>query len=487
MGGDVKKANSAVRVSRYFKLNRDQSTLDFVDVPIGEDVKVYVDPSRLRSMSSPWAAECNSLLQHFFETLLRYLKEGNDAAGLNMLEHLTEKNEFHLGESKGVSDGRAFGPEYAKKVWNALKNSRAHSSGLLQDIEDTCLFIDGIGPDRMSDAICNIIRGPLIKYTQDMCVYYGIELTPDVDSGPIWDPQTNQWQDDLVPLPITPYGKILFVPKAAVRHSFVYDYSDYYRNYLLPAMQQSEKALNSALVILLKNGNVRVTKKDLCEKYGADKLAVVRETIRHPGVLDQYKAEKIRKSRPITNQILSEVENVSSPDYSRLLKDVLAIPVGREHATAYEDAIEKLLSALLYPSLAYPEKQHKIHEGRKRIDIKYSNVANSGFFHWLHQHYSSAFIFVECKNYGSEIGNPEVDQLSGRFSPSRGQVGLLVFRTVEDVNRLQERCTDTAKDTRGYIIALTDDDLKDLVSEYLRSNGEQTFSLLRKKFQALVM
>lgn len=483
----MKEANPGVRVSKYFRLDRDQSTLDFVDVPIGKDVRVYVDPSRLRSIDSPWAAECNSILQHFFETLLRHLQAGDDDAGLGMLEHLTEKNEFHLGQSKGISDGRAFGPEYARKVWTALKNSKARSSGLLQDIEDTCLFIDGIGPDRISDAICNIIRGPLIKYTQDMCGYYQIPLTPDVDSGPIWDPLTDNWQDELLPLPMTPYGKILFVPKAIVRHSFIYDYSDYYRHYLLPAMQESEKALNTALVTILKNGAVRVTKKDLCEKYGVDKLAVVDQTIRHPSVLDKYKAEKIKKSRPITNQILSEVENIPFPDYASLLKDVLAVPLGKAHATDYENAIEKLLSALLYPSLAYPEKQQKIHEGRKRIDIRYTNVANSGFFHWLLQHYPSAFIFVECKNYGTEVGNPEVDQLSGRFSPGRGQVGLLVCRAVEDEARLQKRCIDTAKDSRGFIISLTDVDLKELVQEYMATSGEQRFALLRRKFEALIM
>jgi len=181
----MKKANPSVRVSKYFRLDRDQSTLDFVDVSIGKDVRVYVDPSRLRSIASPWAAECNSLLQHFFETLLRHLQAGDDDAGLGMLEHLTEKNEFHLGQSKGISDGRAFGPEYARKVWSALKNSKARSSGLLQDIEDTCLFIDGIGPDRISDAICNIIRGPLIKYTQDMCGYYDIPLKKFLKKSPL--------------------------------------------------------------------------------------------------------------------------------------------------------------------------------------------------------------------------------------------------------------------------------------------------------------
>ena len=211
------------RVSQFFGLNRNQNTLDFVDVPIGNDAAVFLDPSRLRAMDTPWATECNSLLQHFFETLLRCLAEDNEAFGLSMLTALSEKNEFHLGLSKGKSDGRAFGPKYAGRVWSTLQKSAARGSGLLRDLEDTILFIDGIGPDRVSDAVCNVIRGPLIKYTQAMCQYYDISLTQDVPSGPVWDATTETWEEAMIPLPMTPYGPLLLVPKIAVRQRLVYD------------------------------------------------------------------------------------------------------------------------------------------------------------------------------------------------------------------------------------------------------------------------
>lgn len=140
-------SNTKTRVSKYFSLGRDQTTLDFVDVPIGNDVAVFLDPSRLRSMESSWASECNSLLQHFFEALLKHIHNDDVTAGIYMLEGLTEKNEFHLGFSKGKSKGTGFGPEYARKFWHALSKSKAGRTGLLKDIEDACLFIEGVGPD----------------------------------------------------------------------------------------------------------------------------------------------------------------------------------------------------------------------------------------------------------------------------------------------------------------------------------------------------
>ena len=280
------KVSPKTQVSKFFKLERDQTTLDFVDVPIGNDTAVFLDPSRLRNMQSEWASECNSLLQYFFESLLEKITTGDKSSGVAMLEALTEKNEFHLGFSNGLSDGRAFGAGYADKVWDALSSSKAGKTGLLQDIEDTCLFIDGIGPDRISDAVCNIIRGPLIAYTQDVCNYYGIPLTKDVDSGPVWNPQNKKWEDELVSLPTTPFGKLLLIPKIAVRHRLVYDYSSYYTHHLLPAMQQSEKKLNSGLVHTLKDGRKRVTKKSLVAKYGSNKAAIAQQTLRHPDVLE---------------------------------------------------------------------------------------------------------------------------------------------------------------------------------------------------------
>jgi hypothetical protein len=144
------------------------------------------------------------------------------------------------------------------------------------------------------------------------------------------------------------------------------------------------------------------------------------------------------------------------------------------------------LSALFYPSLCNPTKQHRIHEGRKRIDITYTNEARAGFFEWLAKHYPCAFVFVECKNYGKELGNPEVDQLSGRFSPSRGKVGLLVCRSLEKPDALQARCKDTANDDRGYIMFLTDEDLIELMEYAKLGIQSMDFPLLGNKFRALV-
>jgi hypothetical protein len=204
-------------------------------------------------------------------------------------------------------------------------------------------------------------------------------------------------------------------------------------------------------------------------------------------VLEKYREHSKRLSSPITHEQLAEIENISPPKFDELLTAVLSIQPGIEGAVEYEKAVEKLLSALFFPSLTSPTKQARIHDGRKRIDITYVNNPAKGFFNWVLLHYPSSHIFVECKNYGKEIGNPELDQLAGRFSPSRGQVGFLICRSVADLTKITDSCIDTQRDGRGYIVVLTDDDLRQIVANYISSNGEADYPLLMSKFKKLIM
>jgi hypothetical protein len=476
-----------VRVSQYFKLGRTQPYLDFVDVPLDTDVAVFLDPTAIRQMESAWGHECKSLIQTFFESVLRLIRDGRDADAQRLLASLNERNEFHLGYSAGESRGHGFGEDSAKWIWSTLTRSKAAATGLLRDLEDTVLMIPGIGPDMLSDAVSNIIRGPLLRYTQDMCAYYGIPTMADVDSGPIWNPVAERWDHVFLPLPVTKDTRLVLVPKILVRRRIAYDYTKYYRHYLLPAMQREELNANSGLVQVLRDGSRRVTKKALMEKYGADKLAVVRETIKRPDILERYRKDKVTTAHPpLVHDEIAEIEGTALPDFEVLYNEIAAVPVGREHAPQYEARIERLLSALFYPALCNPTKQDPIHDGRKRIDITYVNVARRGFFAWAAQHYPCALMFAECKNYGKEVGNPDIDQLAGRFGPSRGTIGLLVCRSVADMSLLMKRCKDTAGDHRGFIIPLEDRDLARLIKDHLRDPHRSEFPLLRERFEDLI-
>lgn len=476
------------RVSTIFKLKRSQATLDFVDVDVERDTRVFVSPRALALMQTDWGDGCVSLIQNFFETVLQLIKDGKNDKAEALLQELREPNETHLGMSRGKSRGRALGNDSAHDVWAALSQSAAAKSGLIQDLEDTVLLIPGISVDIVSDITTNIIRGPLIEYTQEQAKQLGIPLMQGVPSGPMWHPGRDEWITQFVELPMTVTGKLLLVPKAIVRRTSLYDMQYFYRHYMLEEMQREELKAGSALVTMLKKGP-KVHKSDLIKKYGSDKKAVIEQTLKRPDVLDEYR--KDMGKRPflsLSHEDLENVEGDKPTDWDGLLNAVTSLDTGSEHAGAYEKAIEALLTALFYPDLVHPVYQHEIHQGRKRIDIKYTNMAGVGFFEWLAKHYMAPQIFVECKNYGAEVANPELDQLSGRFGRSRGNVGILVCRSFKNKAKFEQRCRDTALDDRGYIIALDDADLRALV-EARKSDQEaayREYSVLRKRFDALI-
>lgn len=477
-----------MRVSEYYQLGRTQPTLDFVDVDIEGDASVFVDPRALRLLPSEWGSECVFLIQNFFREVLKAIQSGDQERGRYLLLALREPNETHLGLSRGRARGRAIGLYSAGAIWDALSQSEASKSGLLEELEDTILMIEGISADIISDIATNIIREPLIRYTQEVAKYYGILLVPGINSGPMWNAENARWHSDFVSLPMTEQGKLLLVPKVIVRKRMDYDVGEYYRHYLIEHLREAELSANTELVYLLRDGSPKVNKKDVAAKYGFGKAVIVQETRNHPEILEKYRKDKRGRYQPPLDHLeISLAEGTPQPDWDNLLQTLIDLPTGQEHFSQYEKAVEGLLTALFYPSLTNPVKQLQIHEGRKRIDLTYTNVATYGFFHWLSMHYSASHIFIECKNYGREIGNPELDQIAGRFSPSRGQFGIITCRSFENKELFVRRCRDTTNDQRGFIIPLDDDDLRILVEEVKGQIREARFDFLYSCFKKLVM
>ncbi|OEJ35602.1 hypothetical protein BGK67_09810 [Streptomyces subrutilus] len=352
-----------------------------------------------------------------------------------------------------------------------LAESEAARTGLIQDLEDTAFFIDSVDKDIISDVTTNIIRGPLISYTQQMAELFGIPLERGVVSGPVWNPVSLEWENGFTELPTPDGNKLLLVPKVIVRRSMHMSRSEYYRNHLVPVLQEEEADSASRGLANTVRGRVWVTKKEIAKKYGSTKPDVTRETLKRPSIYEHYREVKREVTpRPLSHRELSVTGDSPMPDFEALLRVVLDTPTGPADATRYHNAVEALLSALFYPSLSMPEKEDAIHDGRKRIDISYTNVAKDGFFRYLANHkIPSRYVVVECKNYGSDVQNPELDQISSRFSPLRGKFGILTCRSFENKELFLRRCRDTALDRRGYVIALDDEDLTALVAEAVKS------------------
>jgi hypothetical protein len=475
-----------MRVSQRFKLGLSQSELDFVDVDIRNDVPLCLDPRALRLLRTSWGQECVSLVQDYFTAVLGAVRDDDVSEGRRLLGGLHEPNETHLGLSRGSSKGSAIGEDLASDLWDSLSQNKAvRASGLLEDLEETALLVPGIDRDRISDIVTNVIREPLIRYTQAMCGHYGIPVVAGIDSGPLWSPAVNDWLSHPVSLPRVPSGKLLLVPKSIVRRKLDFNQSDYFNHYVLEYLKGVELSAGSSLVQLLKDGTPRVTKKDLKVKYGTGKTVAADLTREYPDMLDQYRSRDPRRSPPLSHEDLANGKR-DLPRWDDALADLQRVPTGSAAAKRYEDAVEKVLSLVMHPDLTFPVREHKIHQGRKRIDIVYTNAAGTGFFDWLARHYPAAHVVIECKNYPGDPANPELDQIAGRFSPSRGRVGLLCCRRFENKDLFWERCVDTAHDDRGWIIPMDDDDLADLVGIRKSDDTLALWEFYKARFDRLI-
>lgn len=174
------------KFSEYFELNKSQPELDFVDITPGTDIPLFIDPYSASIRTDEWSIKCNLHIRSFFQTLINYIRSNHVNEAKNLLNYLHEPNETCLGLSSANPNGRRVGGKQASDLYQNLLKSQAAKTGLLSELAECDLFIEGIGRDKISDITTNIIRKLLIEYTQQQANLLGIELT-EVASGFLWD------------------------------------------------------------------------------------------------------------------------------------------------------------------------------------------------------------------------------------------------------------------------------------------------------------
>jgi hypothetical protein len=450
-----------------------------------------LDPYFLGQRTDDWSVAASRTIRDFFQRFLTLIRAGKEAEAYDLFTHLNEPNETRLGLSRGRPQGRGVGAGDSKLIFESLKKSKAVQSGLVEDLEDCRLFVDGIDKDKTSDMVTNIIRKHLLEYTQSQCRNFGISLTT-APTGFMWDPSTHQWTTGYDEMLIVNGQSILMVPKAVVSYSEAYTPQRYHQHFILNFLQHEQLRLGTALVErrVLKNGDVKrfVTKKRLKATIAPpSKEFITQFTSEHPDVFQQFRAEAQHKVRSLSNEELGPDQTTTVAAY--LLRELTSTPPGPENATKYHKIIAAVLELLLYPHLITPETEVKIHAGRKRIDITYDNAASEGFFWKLHNQYRtpSQFIFVECKNYSGDPANPELDQLSGRFSPNRGQCGIIVCRNIDRMDTFLQRCADTYADQRGTVLPLVDQDLVEALQLLSGGNESNLEQKLQERFRRIAL
>lgn len=480
-------------LSSALGINKNQPMLDFVDIDLDLDFPLYIDPAGFLNPRDDFATKCQYDIQDFFKAVLEQIASGNGAKGTQLLAGLREPNETHLGVSSGEPRGRGLGAGQAEQVMQSLKNSPAGKSGLLRDLTDVALFIEGIGADKISDMTTNIIRRHLIEYTQQEFELMKIQIPNQVPAGLIWDTGNGKWiTDSFDRIPVINGKRVLLVPKRYVRWKggLQQAASRYYNHFVTNFIRDEQLASNGSLVEVVKTRRTTkrvVRKSKIKEKFPLKKPFLADFSALNPKEYQKFRATYDRYA-PVGIRTLVEAQGgiFHEDAFSKgLVLALNAIPPGRRSANEYHHLVLGILTYLFYPDLIAPVLEAEIDDGRKRIDISFANSADQGFFK---DRKDDPFtrareVMVECKNYTDDIANPEIDQLNGRFDPRRGLLGIMLCRTITDPALVVKRCSDVFKAQRGLILVLSDADVVLLLSTDALNRHAAIQNLFRRKLR----
>ena len=453
-----------MKLSEYFHLNKSQAELDFVDIDFNRDMRLFIDPYLLSKNTDKFSIEAVLTVQSFFQQVIYLIRGGQRNEAKALFRHLREPNATCLGLSRNNPQGKGAGPTDASNIFDSLLSSRAVQTGVIQDIEDTVLFVDGFGKDKLSDMVTNIIKNLLIEYTQRQCELHGILLTENINSDYYWDRFLNGWDRRRTNMLIVEGKPILLVPKGIVSFCRAYAGNKYYNNFVLNFIERNDLQIRALLMRTRKNGAQYILKKELKRERPFSKEFLRTFTREHSEVLANFKLET--DVAPLKN---SEIADIDIQEViNRLTRGLRNITVGNDHVPQFYNTIIGILELVFYPNLINPHK-----EGGN-ICLKFDNAARMGFFRDLI--IARSYIFFECRNESFEADYSALDELTGRFTNEIGQVGFIICRQINDRNRLIRRCRDIYRNGRGLIIPLDDDDLirllqncNDLESRFIES------------------
>lgn len=216
----------------------------FLDVDIDSDNRMFVDPHaiRLHRTPEPFATRANHCTETFFREVTRCALSSSAAdrrRGLELLQRFVEPWETRLGLATNSFSGHGGAEDVGAWIWNTLNTDveALLRVGILQQIEDLPLFVEGVDRDITSDITTRIIFEPLAEFTADMVDQYPQFRAPGHRIGTfhrqVWDPHARSWTSKALQLPVAGGKPLLLVPRPWTRSTLLMSAGRYYETSVL--------------------------------------------------------------------------------------------------------------------------------------------------------------------------------------------------------------------------------------------------------------
>lgn len=442
------------RLNDYYDLPFTQEEVDFAIPYLDEDLPLYVDPFLLWKSPAMQDNSLHSLLMSSFNRLGKLVLEGREDEAIAALVLSSECQEVGLGMSK-TRRGVRISSETAAQIISLFRNIPQVRMAGFAHVEEIQLLVDNISKDRISDLTCSFLKSFLIDYTIDQANKHGIPMRRLVVPN-IYDSRKQVFFDEEVAVPCNPETNepVLFVPKHWLRRIPWINLDEYIRDFTTAGLEGSDSETGRRGVVLTYNRH-------------------------HYEAVRSYVEAKERTQEDCHNDPLFKPIPVLSA--RRKLSTITALPTGTEDKAdrKYEDAVCQLMASLLYPDLDFATEQSRVDSGALIRDLIFYNNRSMDFLKDIYDDYGTRQIVMELKNV-AKVEREHINQLNRYLNEHLGRFGVLitrnplpksVFRNTIDLWSGQRRC----------IIALTDEDLKTMVSVY-ESRQRMPIEVLKRAY-----
>jgi len=224
--------------SEAFQINRGSED-DWFDLILDTDTPLFVDPFLIfKDTREQWRTAHDQLIGHF-DTCFHLIAGGNrntqSLSYKKAIRLLTfpEPREFCLGYTESGTKGAGGGEGYARTIAEAMVAAIERGLTSLKHFEELGVLNEGIGPDRVSDVTCNVLRSRFIVYTKEVAARHGIPTVETNVGYASYNSERRAWASERHDLPRNPYSDkpILLVPQRFLRRLQVLNPADWWDYY----------------------------------------------------------------------------------------------------------------------------------------------------------------------------------------------------------------------------------------------------------------
>lgn len=234
-----------MRFSEAFSIELTEDD-NWFDPHLTVDTKLFVDPLMLlKNETGVWTSAHDEIINHFaycYELVAK--SDGkNSISAKKALSLLTfqEPFEIGLGYTASGTRGSGAGRGYAKHMLDGIAVALAKGLEAPEHIEEIGILNEGIGADRISDTVVNILKHRFIIYTQEIADRHSIPLETHRISNANCYLEHGRWGSENVDLPTNPEtgSPILLVPHAFLNNLPTLNADDWFDSPINADVRQS--------------------------------------------------------------------------------------------------------------------------------------------------------------------------------------------------------------------------------------------------------